>query len=326
MLDEDIADCSAGSRHKVDHAGGKSHILHNLNELPAGQRRIAGRLEDHRVARRDSGHRRPHEDRKREIPRGDDDSDAERNIHEFPFFTCDLHHPVISSVPEDLPSVVLEEINRLGSVGVRLSPALPHFKDHDSIEVESAFPHQLRPLEQEVRPPCERDILPLLKCGSGGVNRPLGHGTIPFLEDTDNLSRLRRVQRMKLLGKQHPFAADHDRILFPEPGPGRGQCLLLFLSVGWDRPIDTYFVPKRGDSHIGLDWVGCAPENGRPGEKLRFSLNLRNRAQRNKNCLHAAGPAGRDRPLIRRYSPRQRGAYSSSASRSSWGRRRLGRG
>ncbi len=106
--------------------GGGAGCQQRLGQPPGHRGGLLGRLQDHRVAGRQGRHRHAAGDGQREVPRGDDRRDplalvgqavglARRRLHEVGGRSVEA---------EDLPAVVLAEVDGLAHVGVGLVPRL----------------------------------------------------------------------------------------------------------------------------------------------------------------------------------------------------------
>ena len=107
-----------------------------------GERRVARRFEDHRVSRDHRRRRHPGEDRQREVPRGDHDADAEREVYQLVLLSRELDGGFHLRVPEHLTCVKFQEIDRLGDVTVGFRPCFAHLHDFHGVELEAPFTHR----------------------------------------------------------------------------------------------------------------------------------------------------------------------------------------
>ncbi len=163
MLHNRIAEARSRSRAEIHHAARHSGLFQHLNELRGNRRRIARRLQDHRVPGHDRSRRHPRHDGEREIPRRNHRAHAQRNIDQFIRLPRQLDRRLRLRQPQRLAAVELEKVDRLAHVGIGLGPVLAHFVRKPCAELEIALPDNLRRSQQQRSPRLNRSPAPRLK-------------------------------------------------------------------------------------------------------------------------------------------------------------------
>ena len=105
-----------------DSARGNARLAQRARERVAACGRLLGRLQDDRVAGRERGGRHPAWDRDREVPRRDHRRDAARGVAHRVALAAHLEQLRRALELHRLARVVLEEVDRLADVGIRLAP------------------------------------------------------------------------------------------------------------------------------------------------------------------------------------------------------------
>src|SRR5438067_5737907 len=112
--------------------------------------------------------------------------------------------------------VELAEVNRFGSVAVSLSPTLPDFVNHPRGHLMFALTKDARSAKAKLSALGCRRVAPGLEslgCGFDSATRQIRCG---FLEATDNLSLLSRIDALEFSVRLDSLAAYHERILAPQ--------------------------------------------------------------------------------------------------------------
>ena len=192
---------------KVDDPRGKSDRLEQFQELVRDGGALLCRLHDDRVTCDHGGHNRPEENGEGKVPRSDHRTHPERDVVAG-VVVGGLHDRHALAVADRLAGVVLEEVNRLGRVGIGLDPALADLLDHPGrIEVLVA-PHTIGRIE-EVGGAFRQGLgRPRWERGARRVE-----GALSLLDPTggmhpDDLIRLRGVGGRKGRLEGHPLPTD----------------------------------------------------------------------------------------------------------------------
>ena len=177
VRDQKVADLDPGARDEVEHARRHPRFPEQLHQPRGGHRRLDRRLEQHGFAgyQRCRGH--AGQDRHGEVPRGDHHRHTARLVEVIVRLTG---HRIKAAGPvqaEHLAAVVLEVVDRLGDVGIRLAPVLA---DLEHLQRRQSVPLLANPLghpEEQVRALPRRRVSP---AGEGAVRGP--HGPLRVLQ------------------------------------------------------------------------------------------------------------------------------------------------
>jgi len=126
---------------------------------------------------------------------------------------------------QHLAAIELAEIDRLGDVGVGLSPALTDLVDHPGGQFEPAPPQFGRSLEQVVGALRGRHAAPGLERRVGALDRAIRQLDRRARHAPDDLLGVGRVDRVDRLVGRNPIAADDQRVGLAELGLDVGQRL-----------------------------------------------------------------------------------------------------
>ena len=198
---------------------GRRHpgAVQRLDQRQRAAGRLLGRLQHHRVARRQRGGGHPGRDREREVPRRDHRRDAERLV---------AHRVALAGRLGELgrvvelgraARVVLEEVDRLADVGVRLRPTASRTRGPAARRARAGALAQRRgggaqdgaalgaaapaPLGGAARPPPRPPAAAAAASALPGDWRPLGSGR------RDRSTRARRRPRRRRRSGPGPRAA-----------------------------------------------------------------------------------------------------------------------
>ena len=148
VVNDHVAHLAARPGHEVDDARGDARLFQKLEELVGDGRRVRRGLQDDGVSGDERGGGHPRHDGEREVPRRDDDADAERNVFEPIVLALDTRQRLRRGVAQHLSRVELAEVYGLGGVGVGLRPRLRHLVNHPRGEVVSALAQKRGHAEQ----------------------------------------------------------------------------------------------------------------------------------------------------------------------------------
>src|SRR5579862_675067 len=223
MGDDRVAETGAGAGAEVDDALGHAGLFEKFDELRGDGGGIARRLQDDGVAADDGGERHSGHDRAWEIPRRNYRADSERDVMQRVMLSGQLDWRLRFREAQRLARVELTEVDGLGDVGVGLSPVLADFENEPCHVFHFALAEEIADAEDESGALFDGGAAP----GLEGVERSLYCGLHVFfaslLMDADDLRRLRRVQRLDLLGSLDAFAADDEVVLASQLGADFGD-------------------------------------------------------------------------------------------------------
>ena len=128
VVDEEAADLRIGPRDEVDHARRPAGLLDAAHEDAGDDLGGVGGLEHDRVARRDRTHRAADEDGEQEVPWRDHQADTDRLERGDVLLARDRHRRQWTFEGECRAGVVLDEVDRLGDVGVGFPVVLAGFE------------------------------------------------------------------------------------------------------------------------------------------------------------------------------------------------------
>src|SRR3954470_8950636 len=164
-----------------------ARLAQRLDQHRRAARGLLGRLEDHRVAGGQPRGGHAERDRDREVPRGDDRNHAARRVVQLVALARHLEQGGALREVDGSARVVLEEVDRLADVGVRLRPRLRRLADLERGDLEPPLPQPVGGGEQHLgaalggrvrpRPLLGRQRqrrLDLVRRGGGG----LGHDAV----------------------------------------------------------------------------------------------------------------------------------------------------
>jgi hypothetical protein len=152
----------------------------------------------------------------REVPRRDDDADAERDVGEAVVFALDACERLRRCVAQHLACVELAEVDGLGRVAVGLGPGLGDLVHHPRGEVVFALAQQRGHAEEDVCALLRERVAPSLEDLVGlldGLRRQLLRRLV---EAADNLRLACGVAALKQVARLYSLAADNERVLAPQ--------------------------------------------------------------------------------------------------------------
>ena len=213
MRDHGIAEAGSGAGTEIHHALRHPRFFEQFDKLRGDGRRVARRLQDHRVAAHDRRHCHSGHDGAGKIPRRNHGAHAQGNVHQSIALPGQLNGCLGLRESQGLAGIELAEIDRLGNVGVGLSPVLADLEDQPRHEFHLALAQQITDAVHQAGALFDGSAAPGFEGGERGLHRRLDVFSARFLMDADNLRRLRRVQRFDLVGSLEPLAADDEVIL-----------------------------------------------------------------------------------------------------------------
>ncbi len=210
-----LADRRAFARQEIEHTWRERNLFHQLHELRRDDRRIVRGFQHNRVACDDCRCGHSDRNRQREIPRWNDNADAERDVFQFVGLERKRRgrERLRFGVTQRLSRVKLHEVNRLGGVGFGFGPGLADLVNHPGVEFVFAPAHHSGGLEEVIRAVFSRDILPGLEslpCGGQGF---VGQFFRAVVNAPDDLVESRWVERIAQIAGRVTLAADDYRVL-----------------------------------------------------------------------------------------------------------------
>ena len=127
-----------------------------------------------------------------------------------------LHQWLLARIAQHLARVELAEVNRLGSIAVRLSPTLPDFVNHPRGHLMLALAQDARSTKENLGSLGCRRVAPGLESLGGGFDSAPRQIRRSFLEATDNLSLSSRIDALEFSVRLDSLAAYDQRILAPQ--------------------------------------------------------------------------------------------------------------
>ena len=144
MVDRSVEPLSRRQRrHDVDHAGGQPGLVEEFADPQRRQRGLPRRLDDRCVAGGEGRGELPGDHRRREVPRGHDDHDADRRVvDDDPVGArgCDAERPLDA---HGLFGVPAEELSGVGDLAPRVGERLAVFERDQPGEFVGVIDHQL---------------------------------------------------------------------------------------------------------------------------------------------------------------------------------------
>src|SRR6266550_4375273 len=127
-----------------------------------------------------------------------------------------LHRELSLGEPQCFTAVVFAKIDGLSDVCVRLCPILANLKYHPGAKLELALAQQIAYAEQKAGTLLEGCLAPGLKSRERGSHRGFHVLFSGFLVNAHDLRRLCRIERLNLVRRLHPSAANNQVILTPK--------------------------------------------------------------------------------------------------------------
>ena len=158
--------------------------------------RRAGRLEHDGVAGDDGRGGHAGHDRAREVPRRDDDADAQRDVVQLGLVVRLGIGRMRLAQPQHLAAVELQEVDRLRGVGVGLDPRLAGFEHHQRAELVLALAHDLCRMEQVTGPLRIWNALPVLERPGRFAHCAVGQLRRRLADPADHLAKVRAGLRL----------------------------------------------------------------------------------------------------------------------------------
>ena len=155
-----------------------------------------------------------------------------------------LAHAALPVEAQHLAPVVLEEVDRLVGVAVRLAARLARLERHEGGELEDLPSHQLGGAEEHGGALARRRVAPRRQRRLGRGDRGLGLGTAAVGDRADDLGRPRRVHRREPLGRVGLAPADDERMVRAEPGAHRDERGVVGVAVLAPREVGVRLVDE----------------------------------------------------------------------------------
>ena len=224
---EVVAYLSAGTGDHLHHASRQAHVIEDPRHLQAGERRYAGRLEDHHVA---GGQRRselPGRHEHGEVPGRDAGGDAYRLAHDHAQAVA-RHLQRLTVLLHGEPSIVIEGVGGVVHVDQRVRQRLAHLARLQDGQLLGALADLVGYLAQNSGPLYGRRARPrsLVERLASGAYGALGVGaTAPRYGSHDLFGR--RVDNLvghSVVGVD-PFAVDEHAVVLHRSGCSDGSHL-----------------------------------------------------------------------------------------------------
>ncbi len=172
-----------------DRAGRDARLAQRGRKRVAAGRGLLGRLQHHGVAGRERRGGHPAGDRDREVPRRDHRRDAASHVAHRVALTRHLQELVPAFELDRLTRVVLEEVDRLADVRVRLSPRLRAFAHLERGQVQPVAAQEVGGAHEDGRPLFGRCLGPGRRNGGRRLDRSSRLGGAGAARDRDDPSR-----------------------------------------------------------------------------------------------------------------------------------------
>ncbi len=219
IVDEAVADLVVGAGDQVHDPGRPARLLDAVHEHAGDDGRVGGGLEHHGVARRHRSDRAPHQDGQQEVPRRDHQTHADRFERGDVLLTRPRVRDERPVEVERGTGVVLDEVDRLGHVGVGFAEVLAGLERLPRAQLELAASEHRRELPQGASPvrcaPARPDGEGCFGGGEGAID-VLGTGRRCM---TDHDRRAAGVERSDRALGGETLAAEHE-------GPGAAETRL----------------------------------------------------------------------------------------------------
>ena len=216
VVDQPVADLGVGAGDQVHDAVGPPRLGEALQEHAGDDRRLRRGLEDDRVARGDGPHRAADQDREQEVPRGDHQTDPDRLQGRDVLFARPRVGGQRLVEAQGGARVVLDEIDRLGDVGIGLAPVLARLEGLPGAELELAPAEHRGELVQGAGALGRGPARPDREGGLGGRVRAVDLGGARRCGVPDHAAGRARVHRREGALRRDPFAADDERPRRPQ--------------------------------------------------------------------------------------------------------------
>ena len=131
----------------------------------------------------------------------------------FVFFPGDRGEWPALRVTQHFPPIVLEEIDTLGDIAVGLGPALADLKNKQRVKLIAPLAHGLCRGEKQLGSFARRYARPDNKCALRCGYRIACLRNCGGLHSTNDLRRMRGINRGELLVGAHAFAADDQLVI-----------------------------------------------------------------------------------------------------------------
>ena len=208
-----VAEATAFAGAEVDHAVGEAGFFQNLEELCRDGRRVARGLQDDGVAADNGGQRHAAHDGAGKVPRRNYHAYAQRDVAQPIALARQLHRRLSLREANRLQRIEVAEVNQLGDVAIGFSPVLADLEHHPRHQLKLTLAHQRAGAEQQPGALFNRGILPGLECLQRRLHCGLDLSSAGCLMDANNLRRLGRIERGRLLGGLDVASADDQVVL-----------------------------------------------------------------------------------------------------------------
>ena len=127
-----------------------------------------------------------------------------------------MRQRLVTRITQHLASIKLAKVDRFGSIAVGLGPRLRDFVDHPCGQLVFTLAHDRRHAKQQGCAIRGRRVLPGFKSFRGFFNSAIRELFCGFVESSDYLCAIRRIDTVEQVAGVDAFAADDEWILASE--------------------------------------------------------------------------------------------------------------
>jgi hypothetical protein len=207
----------AVAREERERVRGDPGAVEGVDERGGARRRLLGGLQHGGVAGGKRGRGHAAGDGQREVPGGDHHGHAARDVSHRVALARRLHEVAPALELDRLVGVVLEEVDRLADVGVRLGPGLRALAHLERRQLEPALPQARGGVPEHARTFAGGPGAPLAEPALGGLDRRGGLGLAGAAGVRDHPAGRAGVRRVEALGGAR-VSPDQDRHRQRQPG------------------------------------------------------------------------------------------------------------
>ena len=167
VIDDGVTDGAAGAWQEVDDTRGQAGFFEDFHETVGDHGGNRRGLQQDGVAGDEGGGGHADHDGAREIPRRNDDADAEGNVVEIVFFAGIIDDGLTLVQAHHLAAIEFEEVDGFGGVAVGFHPVLADFHHHRGTELVLASAQNGGGPDEDAGAGIGIDELPCLECFVG---------------------------------------------------------------------------------------------------------------------------------------------------------------
>ena len=249
MVHQEVTHHRSASRCKVKHAVRQTCLLKRLAEYMPHDGRQIGWFEDHTVACHDGGRAHAAGNGQGKIPRRDHRANTLGLIEVLIDFTRRMSLIPRLVETQHFAGVVVQEINGLVHIIVRLAPLLALFQDLPGADfVDPAF-QDLCGACQDLGPRWSRHVAPCLERALSRLNGLLDLVRTGLADPADHLVRLGRVDGIDHVLCEHVLTVDVQRIRLAQPA--------LHIGQGLDKTVTNPGIGQVGQRRVAKCRLAC---------------------------------------------------------------------